>query len=388
MSSAQIKMRMEAKSNEMRASLIELGKRHTEAAKEISKNYGDEMFEFNVQLRHAEAAEAEEAYQAEVRRAEAEEAAKWLDGDEEAEGWITRSAEDSEDEEGWNVGLAQRQQAAWEPSPADELCYHCGGEEESCRCAEELMDAAALALDQAEDQEDEPCYDCGRWTADCVCQSRLNAEAEAFSSPHKKGTKLKWVSSTNPETYRVAIVKKDCVLEVKRVTDGAGYCHNAASCGCGTCREIRLSRGRAPIPRPPLVKTFFETVGDWLASLPQRGIRGSIMSTVPAISARQLKKISCTPLSGATDALKLKELQERLPGATIVLNTDEQMLEVEHVYHDIQAYPEAWRHLIYSRKDERSVFHFLDLGSSPRQNGKPQLMAEWEGFFIDLSHLF
>jgi hypothetical protein len=196
------------------------------------------------------------------------------------------------------------------------------------------------------------------------------------------GLKLETVSRTFSK------FQDDGILEVKRVTDGGGYCHNPASCECSVCHEILLSRGRAPIPRAPLIKTFFAKEADWLASLPTGGSRGSLQSTVPAISARQLKKLSCTPLSGATDALKLKELQERLPGATMMLQTSTEMLEVEHTYFDIAAYPESWCHQIYCRDLEKAVLHFLDLGASPHENGKPRLMAEWKGLFMDLSHLF
>jgi acetyl-CoA C-acetyltransferase len=56
---------------------------------------------------------------------EAAEAAKWLAGDEEAEGW--------------NVGLAARQEAKWVSSQAyadggDQICYNCSGYVESCGC--------------------------------------------------------------------------------------------------------------------------------------------------------------------------------------------------------------------------------------------------------------
>jgi len=210
---------------------------------------------------------------------------------------------------------------------------------------------------------------------------------------HREGTKLKWVSSTNPETYSVAIVKKNGILEVKRVTDGAGHCHDATTCNCRPCSETRLSnRLGAPQPpwiaRPPLLKTFFATEAEWRASLPDGGLRGSIKATVPAISEKTLKKLSSTPLTGTTDALKVKELEERFPGGTLVLTTSKGMMEIKHVYHDIATYPENWRHQIYCKKSERDVIHFTDLGHSPRSNGKPQLMAEWDGLYIDLSHLF
>jgi hypothetical protein len=252
-----------------------------------------------------------------------------------------------------------------------------------------------------QDDDDEPCYHCGRANYSCICaQAPAEAEVEA---PHdiwrpvpvarKVRTKLKWVCELNPETYRVAVVTGDGILEVKRVTDGGGHCHDTTLCQCSPCSEIHLSnRLGAPMPpwlsRVPLLKTFFATEADWLNSLPTGGKRGSIQTTVPAISARTLKKSSCTPLTGATDGLKLKELEERFPGGTMLLQTSTGIFEVEHVYYDIASYPENWCHQIYSRKLEKSFMNFSDLGKSPRSNGKPQFMVEWKGLYIDLSHLF
>jgi hypothetical protein len=228
----------------------------------------------------------------------------------------------------------------------------------------------------------------------CGCgAAEPEPEFEIQEPAHCEGTKFKWVSSTNPETYSVAIVKKDGILEVKRVTDGGGHCHDTTVCQCKPCSEIRLSNrlgvARPPwISRTPLLKTFFATEAAWRASLPGGGLRGSIKTTVPAISYRTLKKICCAPLTGATDALKLKELYERFPGGKMVLTTTNEQLEIEPVYYDIAAYPEDWCHQIYSRKHEQAVFNFRNLGDSPRSNGKPQLMAEWRGLYIDISHLF
>ena len=299
--------------------------------------------------------------------------------EEEDEGWNTRAStlnpvaaafvplphdhEEGEEDEGWNVGLAARQTATWVPyaDGGDQLCYQCNGYTEACGCGEP-------------EPEPEP-------------------EVEFQEPAHREGTKLKWVSSTNPETYSVAIVKKDGILEVKRVTDGAGHCHDTTLCQCHPCSEISLSnRLGAPIPPwlrgAPLLKTLFATEAEWRASLPGGGLRGSIKTTVPAISERTLKKLCVKPLTGTTDALKVKELAERFPGGTMVLTTATEQLEIEHIYYDIAAYPEISRHQIYSKKHEQAVFDFANLGESPRSNGKPQLMVEWRGLYIDLSHLF
>jgi hypothetical protein len=104
------------------------------------------------------------------------------------------------------------------------------------------------------------------------------------------------------------------------------------------------------------------------------------------VSDAELKQLCCTPLTGTTDGLKLKELEERFPGATMVLTTATEQLEIEHIYYDIAAYPEDWRHQIYSKKLELCAFHFTDFGASA--SGKTNLMAEWNGLYIDLSHLF
>jgi hypothetical protein len=116
---------------------------------------------------------------------------------------------------------------------------------------------------------------------------QLAEATEAFyTTEHKERTKLKWVSSSNPETYSVAIVKKDGILEVKRVTNGRGHCHTPSICDCTPCREIRLS-SRLGVSNPPwlkgipFTKTFYETEIAWLSSLPSGG---SLKVTAPATS--------------------------------------------------------------------------------------------------------
>ena len=87
--------------------------------------------------------------------------------------------------------------------------------------------------------------------------------------PYPIGTKLKWVSSVNEDTYCVAIVTKKGILEVKNVFEGGGLCHNTEHCGCKPCGEIRLSKERGVPwrPRAPLIKTLFATEEDWLKTL-------------------------------------------------------------------------------------------------------------------------
>jgi hypothetical protein len=199
------------------------------------------------------------------------------------------------------------------------------------------------------------------------------AHAKAWK-PYATGTKFKWIG--DEETYRVAIKTKNGILEVKRVSDGAGYCHDYMVCKCRPCSDMALSHklGVAMPPwqtQAPLKKTFFATELDWRTTLPS----GSVTITPPRLSDSTLKKLCNTPLTATTDGLKLKELEERFPDAVFVLSTD-QFYEIAYepgVYGDI-----------YCEKHEISAPYFWHFGGSE----KPQLMAEWRGMYIDLSHLF
>lgn len=186
---------------------------------------------------------------------------------------------------------------------------------------------------------------------------------------HPVGTKLKWV--LNDETYRVAIVTKRGILQVKSVTDGAGDCHEAG-CTCVPCQEIALSGGRLPPWRRglPLKKIGFASEEEWRDSLPPYG---NIISAPPPTSDAQLKKLSCDPLVAQTDPLQLKELEGRFPGGVFVLSTSKAQLEIEYFYHTILC-----------RKKELTGTSFKDFGCV----GKPNLMVEWKGLYICLSHLF
>jgi hypothetical protein len=174
--------------------------------------------------------------------------------------------------------------------------------------------------------------------------------------PYLIGTKLKWVSSVNEDTYCVAIVTKKGILEVKNVFEGGGLCHNTQQCSCKPCGEIRLSKERGVPwrPRAPLIKTLFATEEDWLKTL---HADGKLSVTRPPVPLYQLRKLMHTPLTATTDVLKLKELELRFPGAK------------------------------FTCRDEDSHI------SSPYATGfggleKPKIMAEWRGARFQLSHLF
>ena len=207
------------------------------------------------------------------------------------------------------------------------------------------------------------------------------AEA-AVHKVHAKGTKLKWVSDTNPESYCVAVVHYDGILEVKRVMDGQGLCHNTAQCACKPCAEIRLSNGLMPpwLKGAPLVKTFYKTSVEWLSTLPAGG---SVTITEPPPSRAVIRMLANMPLKETTDARKLKELETRFPGARMMLlvnNTDEYTIKY---ITDAEKNPEYDSiccdslHLVTSSFAQFEVYVC----------GKYELMAEWRGAYIGLSHL-
>ena len=212
-------------------------------------------------------------------------------------------------------------------------------------------------------------------------QKRFKAEAEPFYPPRAEGTKLKWFSDTDPETYRVAIAKNNGILEVKVVTDGQGYCHDPATCLCKPCGEIRLSGGQLPpwLKGAPLIKTFFKDEAEWRASLP---VEGTVTITAPPPSRpprdRVLRELCMKPLEATTDALKLLELEERFPGAIMVLSTTDRQYEITYKHNPIYGN-------IYCENAHISAPSFDSFGSFTI--GKPSLMAEWRGLYICLSHL-
>jgi hypothetical protein len=195
--------------------------------------------------------------------------------------------------------------------------------------------------------------------------AELSLKEELFVN-QPVGTKLKWV--LNEETYRVAIVTKNGVLQVKAVEDGCGECHDEG-CSCGPCWEhLHDAPWR---PRLPLKKTFFESEAEWRNSLP---FSGEVIVTRPHINEKVLKQLCCAPLTAITDVNKMKELQDRFPGGTFVLSTDNGQVEIEYFFHSILC-----------RKKGFAGANFSDLGIGAHE--KPTLMVEWRGMYIGLSHL-
>ena len=125
------------------------------------------------------------------------------------------------------------------------------------------------------------------------------------------GSKFKWV--LNDETYRVAIMTKDGLLQVKSVTDGGGDVHEAG-CSCIPCKEIALSGGRLPPWRRayPLKKTLFSDEAAWRASLPPGGT-----ISLDGPSSRSKDEQPRWPW-GMSDAEKIYQIQERFKVKTRV----------------------------------------------------------------------
>jgi len=87
---------------------------------------------------------------------------------------------------------------------------------------------------------------------------RRSAEFEAQRRPvypkRSIGTKLKWISNDNDQTYRVAIVTKDGICQVKAITEGDGDCYFDSQAN-----------------RYYLTKRTFDSEASWREGLPQGG---------------------------------------------------------------------------------------------------------------------
>jgi len=190
-------------------------------------------------------------------------------------------------------------------------------------------------------------------------------------------TKLKWILNEN--TYRVAVVTKVGVLQVKSVIDSQPELHEN-SCkykyGCEVYNGFRMCF--------PLKKTFFPCKNDWFDSLPETG---HVVVTEPKISDSKFEMLCSAPLTANSDSLKLKELEERFPGATFILTTPDKnyvnkKYVVKYVYQDLYADPSI-NHMIMDESTNLVYLDFKGLGTKE----KPDLTAGWHGRFIDLSHL-
>ena len=144
--------------------------------------------------------------------------------------------------------------AWWEQMPlADWLVLADGQEQEDF-----IPVAPANTLEAQEDFDDlPPLIPLNEIQADEAWAdfSRRSAELEAQRKPYPKrpiGTKLKWV--LNNETYRVAIVTKDGICQVKAITEG----------GSDSYFDSRVNKYY-------LTKRTFDSEGSWRNALPQGG---------------------------------------------------------------------------------------------------------------------
>lgn len=134
------------------------------------------------------------------------------------------------------------------------------------------------------------------------------------------GTKFRWSDLYNDETYRVAIVTKEGILQVKSVTDGGGEVD----------RTLRLMLDG----RYPLKKTLFADEISWRASLPTGESHGEITIT-PYKPAQPYRSFAIDPRM--SDPKKL-HLLENLYGARTV---------VEHLKSPVAMIEQASASLIY-----------------------------------------
>jgi len=185
------------------------------------------------------------------------------------------------------------------------------------------------------------------------------------------GTKFKWTKDA--DNYRVAVQTKKGLLQVKVVTGGQADYHE--NCACKRCVEIRLSNGQIPPWRrgPPLKMTLFENEFNWRDSFNEIGGKLSIIS---APITKEMRQLCSAPLDAVTDALKLKELERRFPGAIFTL-----ILTEPHRQYDIH----------YRRREryfpdeivsgDKTIFGFRELGENPA------LGVSLRGYYFEVTHL-
>jgi len=89
------------------------------------------------------------------------------------------------------------------------------------------------------------------------------------------------------------------------------------------------------------------------------------------------EELSVIPLTAPTDSLKLKELEQRFPGANFVLSTPFKQYVLEY-FPDMSGMDK-----ILNKNTMLAYSSFSDF-----THNKVNLMAEWKGMYIDLSHLF
>jgi len=90
------------------------------------------------------------------------------------------------------------------------------------------------------------------WTDLGRRSTQLEAKRKPAYPKRPIGTKLKWVSDEDEETYRVAVVTRDGVCQVKAVTEGGGDCYYVGK-------------------KRYLTKRTFDSESSWRQALPSEG---------------------------------------------------------------------------------------------------------------------
>jgi len=119
---------------------------------------------------------------------------------------------------------------------------------------------------------------------------------------HIDYAKFKWTLDEN--NYRVAVITKKGLLQVKSVTNGKP--------------ELHTSNSRAS----PLKLTMFPCESAWRKSLPPGG-NVDVTPSRFGMTERRFQKFCNDPLVSTTDPLKLREIERRFPGARIIFHSPE-----------------------------------------------------------------
>jgi hypothetical protein len=188
-----------------------------------------------------------------------------------------------------------------------------------------------------------------------IYQLYIDLQKESTEYPVRlERTKLKWVSKKNPETYRVAIVTKNGILQVKAVNDGMGDC----------CGQRRLK------------KTFFKNEAEWRDSLDET--IGGVSITPPNIKDTMLLSQIEKPLVATLkDPYKLFILESRFPGGIFYLCTETKNIHIKT--HG------SFKNTLILDVEENALFNSFEEITFKK---KPLLMVEYKGHYIGLDHLF
>jgi len=121
---------------------------------------------------------------------------------------------------------------------------------------------------------------------------------------HIDYAKFKWTLDEN--NYRVAVITKKGLLQVKSVTNGKP--------------QLQTSNSRTS----PLKLTMFPCESAWRKSLPPGGsVDVTRQHFGGNFGERRFQKFCNDPLVSTTDPLKLREIERRFPGARIIFHSPE-----------------------------------------------------------------